>query len=96
MDLMNLAGMTPRGISPDMATVFHARNYHKFIEIKSSIRRKKLHRTSQGSSFLGGSFSNRGNIRTPVQSKEERPLQHLKDTLKAFDDFKSKQQKCMK
>ena len=91
MDLINLAGMTPRGISPDMTTVFHARNYRKFIEIKSSIRRKKLHRTNQGSSF-----SNRGNIRTPVQSKEERPLQHLKDTLKAFDDFKSKQQKCMK
>ena len=89
MDLMNLAGMTPRGISPDMTTVFHARNYRKFIEIKSSIRRKKLHRTNQGSSFLGGSF-------TPVQSKGERPLQHLKDTLKAFDDFKSKQQKCMK
>ena len=35
----------------------------RFIEIQSSLTRKKLHRTNQGSYFLGGSFGNRDNIR---------------------------------
>ena len=48
-------------------TVFHAWLYGRFIEIRSNIRRKKLHRTNQGSNFLGGSFSNRDNIRAPIQ-----------------------------
>ena len=28
---------------------------------------KKLHRTNEGSNFLGNSFSNRGNVRAPIQ-----------------------------
>ena len=41
-----------------------------FIKIKSSLRKKKLHRTNQGPNFLEGSFSNRYNERTPIQEKE--------------------------
>ena len=54
-----------------MTTVFHAWPYGRFIEIQSNLRRKKLHRTNQGSNFLGGSFSNRDNIRAPIQFGEE-------------------------
>ena len=42
--------------SPIMPTVFHARPYDRFMEIKSILRRKKLYRTNRGSNFLGGSF----------------------------------------
>ena len=38
-----------------MTTVFHAWPYGRFIEIQSSLKRKKLRRTNQGSNFLGGS-----------------------------------------
>ena len=41
---------------PDITAVFHARLIGKFMEIQSNFQRKKL---SQGSTFLGGSFSNR-------------------------------------
>ena len=44
---------------PGIVTVFHARPYGKIIGIKNNLRRKKVHRTNQGSNFLGGSFSNR-------------------------------------
>ena len=36
--------------------------YDQLIETKSNLRRKKRHRTKQGSNFLGGSFSNKDNI----------------------------------
>ena len=49
-----------------------------FIEIQSNLRRKKLHRTNQGSNFLGGSFNNRDNVRAPVQFRRESQPQHLK------------------
>ena len=35
-----------------MTTVFHAWLYGRFIEIQSNLRRKKLHKTNQGSNFL--------------------------------------------
>ena len=44
-----------------MTTVFHARQYGRFIEIQSNFRGKKLHRMKEGSYFLTGSFSNRDN-----------------------------------
>ena len=47
-----------------MKTVVHARAYGRFIEIQN-VRRKKVHRTSQDSNFLGDSFSNRDNRRSP-------------------------------
>ena len=44
-----------------MTTVFHAWPCGRFIEKQSNLRRKKLHRTNQGSNFLGGNFRNRDN-----------------------------------
>ena len=55
-----------RSTSPDMTTVFRTWSYGRFIEIQSNLRRKKLHRKNQGSNFLGGSFSNRDNVRAPI------------------------------
>ena len=55
-----------------MTAVFHARLYGRFIEIQRNLRRKKLHRTNQGSNFLGGSFSNRDNVR--VQSNVDKKV----------------------
>ena len=45
-----------RSSSPDMTTVFHAWPYGRFIGLQSNLRRKKLHKTNQGSNFLRGSF----------------------------------------
>ena len=61
-----------------MTTVFHAWLYVRFIEIQSNLRTKKLHRTNQGSNFLGGNFSNRNNLRAPIQFRMESQSQHLK------------------
>ena len=52
---------------PHMTTVFHETPYYIFIKMQSTFRRKKLHRTNQGSNLLGGSFSNRGNVRVTIQ-----------------------------
>ena len=43
-----------------MTKIFHARRYGRSTEIQNKFRRKKLHRTNQGSKFLRGSFINRG------------------------------------
>ena len=61
-----------------MTTVFHAWSYGRFIEIQSTLRRKKLNRTNQGSNFLGGGFSNKDNVRVPIQFRRESQPQHLK------------------
>ena len=61
-----------------MTTVFREWPYGRFIEIQNNLRRKKLHRTNQGSNFLGGSFSNRDNVRATVQFRRESQPQHLK------------------
>ena len=68
----------PRSTSPDMTTVFHAWVYGRFIEIQSNLRRKKPHITNQGSNSLGGSFSNRDNVRAPILFRRESQPQHLK------------------
>ena len=61
-----------------MTTVFHASLYDRFIEVQKNLRRKKLHGTNQGSNFLRGSFSSRGNVRAPMQFRREYPPpQHL-------------------
>ena len=36
--------------------------------------REKLHRMNQGSNFVGGSFSNRNNVRSPIQFGREGQL----------------------
>ena len=61
-----------------MITVFHAWLYGRFIEIQSNCRRKELYRLNQGSNFLGGIFSNRDNVRAPIQFGRETQPQHLK------------------
>ena len=55
-----------------MTTVFYARPYGRFIEIKSNLKRKKLHRTKQSSNFLGGSFINGENVSPNSIPKIER------------------------
>ena len=50
----------------------------RFIKIKSKLRRKKLHRTNHGPNFLGGTFSNRDNVRALVQFRRETQPQHVK------------------
>ena len=57
-----------------MATVYYARLIGRFIEIKSSFRRKKT-LTNQGFNFLEGSFSNEDNVRAEVQYRRERNSQ---------------------
>ena len=61
-----------------MTTVLHTWLYGRFIVIQSNLRRKKLQRTNQGSNFLGGTFSNRDNVRAPIQLRRESQPQHLK------------------
>ena len=61
-----------------MTAVFHTWPYGRLIEIQSNLRRKKLHRSNQGSNFLRGSFSNRDNVRAPIQFRRESQPQHLK------------------
>ena len=53
-----------------MRAVFHTWPYGTF-EIQSDLRRRKLHRTNQGSNFLIGSFSNRDNVRALVQFRRK-------------------------
>ena len=69
-----------------MATVFHIWAYGRFIEIQSNLRRKKLHRTNQGSNFLGGSFSNRDNIKVESNLEEEVNPSILKDDFSSRTD----------
>ena len=54
-----------------MTTVFHAWPHSIFIKIRSNLRRQKLHRKNQGSNFLGGSFSNRDNVKASIQFGRE-------------------------
>ena len=70
-----------------MTTVFHAWYMeYRFIEIRAHLRRKKLHRMNQGSNFLGGSFSNRDNVRAPIQFRRESQPQHLKSWFISITD----------
>ena len=61
-----------------MTTVFHTWGHGRFIEIQSSLRSKNCHRTNYSPNFLGGSFSNRDNVRPPIQFRREGQPQHLK------------------
>ena len=63
---------------PEVTTIFHAWLYGRFINTQSNLRRKKLHRMNPGLKFLGGSFSNRDNVRAPIQFRRESQCQHLK------------------
>ena len=61
-----------------MTTAFHAWKYSRFKAIQSNFRRKKLHRTNQGSNFLGANFSNRNDVRAPIQFRRESQPLYLK------------------
>ena len=61
-----------------MITVIHVRPYDRFIETQSNLRKKKLHRTNQCSNFLGRSFSNKDNVRAPIQFRRKRQSQQFK------------------
>ena len=69
-----------------MTTVFHAWLYGRFVEIQSTLRRKKLHTRNQGSNFPGGSFSNRYNVRAQIQFKQKSQPQHLQDDFSSTTD----------
>ena len=60
--------------------VFHARLHGRFIEIKSNPRKKKMHETNRGFSFVGGSFSIREFVKTPVLFRRKRQPQHQTHT----------------
>ena len=77
-----------------MTTVFHAWPYRKFIETQSNLRRKKLHRTNQGSNFLGDTFSNRDNVTPPIQFRRESQRQHLKRLIFLKNRPIHQQQQC--
>ena len=48
-------------------------SYSRFIEIQSSLRRKKLHRKNEGSNFIVCSLSIRDNLRVPIQKRKTTP-----------------------
>ena len=50
----------------------------RIIEIQSNLRKKKLHRTNYSFNFLGGTSSNRDNVRAPIQFRREGQPKHLK------------------
>ena len=52
--------------------------HHRFIGIYNNLRRKKINRTDQGSNFLGGSFSNRKNLKAPIQFRTGSEPKYLK------------------
>ena len=62
----------------DTTIVFQTRPYGSFIQIKSNLRRKKLHRTNQSSNFLGSSFGKKEKVSAPNQFMREIESQHLK------------------
>ena len=69
-----------------MTTVFYAWPNHRFIEIQSNLRRKKLHRLNQGFKFPGARFSRRDNLRALIQFRRESQPQHLKEDFSSRTD----------
>ena len=50
----------------------------RFIKIKRNVMRKKIHRTNQGSNFLGDNFCNGDNVTAPIQFRREWQSHHIK------------------
>ena len=55
-----------------MTPIICARSSGIYIEIRSDLRRKKLHRTNQGSNFLRSKLGNRDSVRAPIQFKRKK------------------------
>ena len=66
-------------------TIFYASLYGRFTETKSSLRRKKLHRTNQGSNFLC-SFSNGDNVKATSNLEEKDNPSILQDDFSSTID----------
>ena len=49
---------------------FLGRYYDRFIEVKSNLRRKKLHRANQSSDFLGRSYDRYIEIKSNIRRKK--------------------------
>ena len=64
-----------------MTTVFYALPYGGFVEIQSN-----LHRMNEVGNFLGGSFSNRDNVRAPIEFRRENQSQHFKKDVSSRKD----------
>ena len=77
MQLVQHIQVATRSINPTMTTVFQVRSYGRFVERKSKVRRKKLHRINQGSNFPRGSFGSADNVRVSIQFRRRRQSQHL-------------------
>ena len=60
----------PGNTVADMKTGFHAMSYGRSEEAKNHSS-MKLHATNSSFNFLGGIFSNRDNIRDPIQFRRE-------------------------
>ena len=61
-----------------MTTIFYARPYGWFIEIKINLSREKLYRINQDSNGPEDNFSNRDNIRSLIYFRRERQPQDTK------------------
>ena len=64
-----------------MTTVFHARSFGRFPEIKNSLRKKKVHKTNQGFKFFGDSASIKDNVSAPIQFRKKDGPRILKDDI---------------
>ena len=64
--------------SPELTIVFHARPDGRLKETKRNLRGKKHDRTNQDSNFLNDQFSNRDNVKAPIQFKSKRKSHYLK------------------
>ena len=70
-------------ITPEKATVFHAKTNGRLIYKKYNFRRMKLHGMNQGSNFLTGNLSNReGEVRNNLNIlkmifKKNRPIHFI-------------------
>ena len=71
LQLIQQFQVATRSTSSDMTTIFHMQQYGGFIEIRSNLKRKKLH-------LLEGTFNNRDNVRVSIQFRRESQPQHLK------------------
>ena len=54
-----------------MITVFHARSYDRFTEIMICLKGQKLHTTNPGFNLFEGGFSNKANVKPPIQLRKK-------------------------
>ena len=72
--------------SLEVTTVFHWWSHGRFVEMQINHRRKKLHRTNQGSNFLKDSFSNKIMYEPQYNLEEKVNPSILKDEFSSVTD----------